>query len=113
MQINKTSDRLHPFNPEATTLTVRCRRGQYLASRVAMAIEDCNANVLNIDVTDATDVDTVVVEVRFDHRDTGSVAASLVRYGYETDVEIVAPSADDTDAEVDNPLAALQRYLEI
>lgn len=69
--------RLMPARPDASRLTVTCRPGDYSASAIARAVEDCNAHLLNLNVTSDTDADgDLTVELRISHRDTGAVARS-------------------------------------
>lgn len=75
--------RLHPHQPESSELTVTCAPGAYSASAMARAVEDCDAHLLNLNVTcDTTGTGDIVVELRVSHRDGNAVARSLVRYGY-------------------------------
>lgn len=75
--------RLMPFNPDASVFTLTCRREDYSAGRISRAIEDCDANVLNLNVTsDTTDGDELMVEVRIDRKNIESVIRSLARYHY-------------------------------
>lgn len=86
-------------------MTVICRRSEYAASRIARAVEDCDAHLLNLNITaDTPSADEVVVELRVSHRNPVAVMRSLERYGYTA----VADIPDSTGAE-----ALLQRYLEI
>lgn len=110
-----------------TRLLIGCRRDQYAASLVARAVEDCDAHLLNLNVTspgaitgDGADGTApgdyaefpVRVELRVTHRNAESVARSLERYGFT--VLEAHSSADDTDPDVaaDN-LANLIKYLQI
>lgn len=75
--------RLHPELSDTCELTVACMRGDYAASAIARAVEDCDAHLLNLDVTaDADPAGRVIIELRVNHRDGQSVARSLERYGY-------------------------------
>lgn len=107
--------RLFPENPEYGTLSVVCRRGQYSASAIARAVEDADAHLVNLNVTGSlTDAGDNIVELRVSHRNTAAVARSLARYGF--DVIAADGDADPAFAEsptAQNPLAALQHYLDI
>lgn len=75
--------RLFPPLPESSELTVECRRDAYSASAIARAVEDADAHLLNLNVTSADPgPDEVSVDLRISHRNTGSVARSLERYGF-------------------------------
>lgn len=92
---------LFPAVGESCDIVVRCPRADYSASAIARAVEDCDAHLLNLNVTtDGERLDNrVVTELRVSHRSPLAVARSLERYGYEVvDVE--------HDALADDPLAA-------
>lgn len=91
-------DRLFPSIEESSTLLLACRRGDYSASRIARAVEDCDAHLLNLNVTsDSEDLDNrIVAELRVSHRNPESVSRSLERYGYEVIDCCGAPLADDS-----------------
>ena len=94
-------DRISPPRQEASRLLVSCLPSDYSASRIARAVEDADAHLLNLNVTtDGERLDNrVVTELRVSHRSPLAVARSLERYGYEVvDVE--------HDALADDPLAA-------
>lgn len=93
-------------------LTVTCERRNYSASLIARAVEDANAHVLNLNITDAECAPgRIEVSLRISHADPSSVMRSLARYGYATRAESGILSTDGDPA--DNPFAALQRYLQI
>lgn len=108
-------ERLMPFNADSSRFALTCRRGDYSAGRIARAIEDCNANVLNLNVTsDAPDEDTIVVDVRVDRKNIDSIARSLARYDY-TVVGVCGDRAVDEAAaeEQRRRVAELLRYIDI
>lgn len=92
-------ERLFPQQPECSELTVRCRRNDYSASAIARAVEDCDAHLINLNVTSlrGEDTDDLLVDLRINHRNALSVARSLERYGYEV-VELAGLDADISDA---------------
>lgn len=104
--------RLFPVVPTSSTLLIGCRRPDYSASRIARAVEDVDAHILNLNVTsDSVSGEDIVVELRIDHRNPVSAAGSLQRYGYEVidmagDLEDVA---DDNRRRVEEFL----RYLDV
>lgn len=110
-------DRLFPFLDESSSLTVACHRADYSAGLIARAVEDCDAHLVNLNVTsdnfrdaDPTD-DTVVIELRVNHRDPSSIVRSLERYGFRV---LATDSADDADDEaVRRRLDEFLRYLEV
>lgn len=90
-------ERLFPPREESSRLLVSCLPSDYSASRIARAVEDADAHLLNLNVTsDGERLDNrVVAELRVSHRSPLAVARSLERYGYEVvDVEH-ASLADD------------------
>ncbi len=77
--------RLFPQLQESTELTVVCPAGHYSASAIAHAVEDADAHLLNLNVTQGTQPNSVTtVELRVNHARGIMVARSLRRYGYET-----------------------------
>lgn len=102
---------LYPPVADSSRLLVGCRREDYSASRIARAVEDCNAHLLNLNVTslggpgesdsqqtfaDADQKFPVVFDIRVSHRDTAGIMRSLERYGY-TVLEAQAPRGADDD----------------
>lgn len=75
---------LMPPQTEASVLTVACRPGDFSASALARAVEDSDAHLINLNVTDRRlDDGRITVELRTNHRNSLSTARSLERYGYE------------------------------
>lgn len=114
MSAQQTVARLMPFSPDATRFSIVCRRNDYSAGRIARAIEDCNANVLNLNVTSDTadDADHIVVDVRVDRKNIDSISRSLARYDYY--VEGITDYTDYVIAERDRMrVAELLRHLDI
>lgn len=108
-----TLERLFPPRDDASTLLVSCLPADYSASRIARAVEDCDAHLLNLNVTtDGARLDNrVVCELRVSHRSPLSVARSLERYGYEVvDTDARDLAADPTASE---RVAELLHYLEL
>jgi hypothetical protein len=97
---------LMPPQPEAAELTVACARNDYSASIIARAVEDCNAHLINMNVTADTLTDgRLTVDLRVNRRNVAGVARSLARYGYE----VISTSADNdfnsnADSDADNTL---------
>lgn len=107
--------RLYPELDEWSLLKLTCRRDDYSASILTRAIEDCDAHVVNLNVTSETvgDNDDPVIEVRLTRATMASVERSLARYGY--DVLVSRSSSDnatDDDTLVDR-FNHLMRYLEV
>jgi len=75
---------LMPPQPEASVLTVACRPDDFSASLLARAVEDSNAHLINLNVTDCRlDDGRITVELRTNLRTPASTARSLERYGFE------------------------------
>ena len=97
---------LYPPVADSSRLLVGCSREDYSASRIAHAVEDCDAHLLNLNVTSNTvyDADTyyadnskfpVVFDIRVSHRNADSIMRSLERYGYTVLDTEDAPGADN------------------
>jgi len=91
-------ERLFPPVAESSMLTVACRRGDYSASLISRAVEDCDAHLLNLNVTADTDNfdNRIVAELRVSHRNPESIARSLERYGYEVIATEATVSPDES-----------------
>lgn len=121
------NDYLFPPIAESSRLLVGCRREDYSASRIAHAVEDCNAHLLNLNVTAmeqnaADNMDSeeevmsdgkfpVVCDIRVSHRNAESIARSLERYGYT--VLMSTDSEPQDDSTLRRRINELFRYLEI
>lgn len=106
-------EQLYPPREEASRLLVSCLPADYSASRVAHAVEDADAHLLNLNVTaDGQKLDNrVVMELRVSHRSPLRVARSLERYGFEViDTDAGALAAEPLAAD---RVAELLHYLEI
>lgn len=106
--------RLFPPLPDESRLLVECKRGDYSASIITRAIEDCDAQVMNLNVT-ATGLDedsgVTIVDVRVNCRSTDSICRSLARYGYEVIDTTVASDLDNERLRL--RAAEILRYLEM
>ena len=72
-----------PHNPDSSRLLVGSSIDSYIASRIARAVEDADARLLNLNVTSlSSEQAQLVVDLRVDHRNPERVARSLERYGY-------------------------------
>lgn len=87
---NLSAEQLYAPAAEESLLLVGCRRADYSASRMAHAVEDVDAHVLNLNVTTLradepgeSESESVVVALRVARRDAMAVVRSLERYGYE------------------------------
>lgn len=102
-----TLERLIPPREDSSVLLVSCRPADYSAGVIARAVEDCDAHLLNLNVTAATTpAGHAVIYLRVSHRDPASVARSLERYGYD----VIATNSDSSPAADDE---ARLRALEV
>lgn len=104
--------RRFPDNYDTTELVVACRPDDFSASMISRAVEDCNAHVLNLNVTsERLENGEVVVDLRVDHRTGDHIARSLERYGYT--VLDYAGANDETDDSAKERAAEILRILNI
>lgn len=103
---------LFPEIEDQSHLLVSCRRADYSASLIARAVEDCNAQLLNLNVTTLpSDASDVIVSLRINHRNPAPVVRSLQRYGYEV---MNAISTNEEDNEIMRSRAnEILKYLEL
>ena len=99
-----------PHNPDSSRLLVGCRAGDYSASRIAHAVEDADARLLNLNVTGLESEMGIVVALRVGHRDPQRVARSLERYGYTI---LSVESDNPSDDIIQRRYEELMRILEI
>ena len=111
---NKFPDDIDFFPPveESSRLLVGCNREDYSASRIARAVEDCDAHLLNLNVTSMGEsaLDDSG-DLRVSNRNAAGIGRSLERYGYTV---LGMRSADTVDADTARSrIDQLFRYLEI
>lgn len=72
-----------PPLPDSSEIVIEVAGGDYMASSIARAVEDCDAHLLNLNMlsTRLPDSDSPLVALRVDHRNADAVARSLERYG--------------------------------
>lgn len=103
---------LFPPVGDACRLVMTCAKGDYSASRIAHAVEDCDAHLLNLNVTgDVTPEGDMVVMLRVGINNGESVARSLARYGYDV-VKIEHETPVDSDT-MRRRIEELMRYIEM
>lgn len=120
------NDYFYPPREESTRLLVGCRAEDYSASRIAHAVEDCNAHLLNLNITppfsegpdetrrlhpDDIAQFPVLFDIRVSIRNATSIARSLERYGYHV-LDAQEPFEKDNDTTMDR-YQQLLRYLEL
>lgn len=105
-------DTLFPHLDDESYILVGCRSTDYSASLIARAVEDCNAQVLNLNVTALPgNNNDLVVSVRINHRDPSLVVRSLDRYGFDV-IDAAPGRVGDADT-MRLRANELLRYLEL
>ena len=80
----ETAEAVMPAHPDCSRLLVACRPGDYSASMLAKAVEDCDVQLLMLSVTGMrTDDGRLVVALTVNARSASGVIRSIERYGYE------------------------------
>ena len=111
---NSNFERLFPEVEESSRLSVCCRRGDFSASRIATAVEDCDAHLLNLNVTETPEggsSDFIYVDLRINRADPTAVTRSLLRYGYQV-TDVISPVPRDIES-VRDRINELLYYLEL
>ncbi len=109
-------DRMFPSFGETSRIIISCHKADYSASRIAHAVEDADAHLLNLNITTgcgstAGTSPVTYVDLRIDRADPSSVARSLERYGYTVEYITAQSNANlDTMRERVNEIL---HYLEI
>lgn len=127
--IKTERERLFPYAEDSSTLVLSCPKHDFCASQLCRAIEDCDAQVLNLNIIDATipggsdgpdiprfdldyeDTPRTYIELRISHRNTEAAARSVARYGYT--VEYTRNAIDTAKADIDSRLESLMRILNV
>lgn len=106
-------DELYPAHEGSSHLLLGCRRSDYSASRIAHAVEDCDAHLLNLNMmTDENQNYDMLVDIRVNRLSGEAVARSLARYGY--DVLNFTPGEDSAnDSTLRRRVDELLRYLNV
>ncbi len=94
-------DELYPIAEGSRHILIGCRRDDYSASRIAAAVEDCDAHLLNLNVmTDDSGHHDIIADIRVNRLTVGALVRSLERYGFDV---IAFDGQDDSDG-VDDTL---------
>lgn len=84
-----------PQNLDSSRILVACAPSDYSASALARAVEDADAQLLNLNVTSLSPGENrLAVALRVSHRSPMAAIRSLERYGFEI-LDYDSPSADD------------------
>lgn len=87
-----------PPQSEASVITVACYPDDYSASHLARAVEDSDAHLLNLNVTDLRlDDGRITISLRTNRRESTSTIRSLERYGYEVLDNSTARQPDNSE----------------
>lgn len=82
--------------PDSVELTIGCSPADFSASRIARAIEDCDAHLINLNVTSTRRADgNLAVLIRAGLRNPDSAIRALERYGYHVEAVHTPPAHDD------------------
>lgn len=104
-------DVLFPASADQSCLLVSCPRSDYSASLLARAVEDCDAQVINLNVTSLSRTPSdVVVALRINHRNPEAAVRSLERYGYEV---VEAAGRGEDNASMRSRADEVLRYLDL
>lgn len=106
-------DELYPALEGSSHLLLGCRRDDYSASRIARAVEDCDAHLLNLNMmTDATQSYDMLVDIRVNRLSGEAIARSLARYGYDV-LNFTPGDGPDNDSTLRRRVDELLRYLNV
>lgn len=120
------NDYFYPPVAESSRLLIGCSREDYSASRIARAVEDCDAHLLNLNITARPDKTgdgegdgeafrvpyQYLVDIRVSHRNASGVKRSLERYGYDV-LDILSAEHSEDSEMMRKRIDELFRYLEI
>lgn len=102
-----------PAHTDCSRLLVACRPGDYSASIMAKAVEDCDVQLLMLSVTGMrTDNGRLVVALTVNARCSSGVTRSLERYGYEV-IHALSCDAEIEHRKAVDRVNELIHYLEI
>lgn len=106
-------DELYPAHEGSSHLLLGCRRNDYSASRIAHAVEDCDAHLLNLNLMDDKDRNyDMLVDIRVNRVSGEAIARSLARYGYEV-LNFTPGDYPDDDSTLKRRVDELLRYLNV
>lgn len=104
---------LFPQTGEESRILLGCRREDFCASRIARAVEDCGAHLINLNVLAMEHPQAqTVVDIRVNRRNPAEVARSLIRYGFDI-LEIDSDGDSDFDSTLSDRVDELIHYLNL
>lgn len=110
----KTSqlDELYPIAEGSRHLLIGCMRADYSASRIASAVEDCDAHLLNLNVMrDDSGRYDILADLRVNRAGVESLVRSLERYGFDV-IDFDRNDSGD-DSRLRERVDELLRYINI
>lgn len=105
--------KLYPPVDDSSEIAVLCFPEDFCASRICRAVEDCDAHVLNLNLSgECTPEGRAVVYLRVNRLSADSVARSLERFGYSA-VPLSSEVESEEMSRARTRANELIRYLEI
>ena len=106
---------LFPCSGEESHILLGCRRGDFSASRIAAAVEDCNAHLINLNVLGMEHPEAeTLIDIRVNRRNPLEIARSLRRYGYDVlEIDNAAADEDLADETLRDRIDELLHYLDL
>lgn len=101
---------LMPHRPESSMITLIVAPGEYSAAKIARAVEDADAHLLDL-YTMPAPLDNLQVVLRISRVDPSSTIHSLERYGFTVSSSESSTSSDRELAR--ERIDALRHYLEL
>lgn len=116
-------DRLYPSFGDTSRILISCHKSDYSASKIARAVEDADAHILNLNIvtafrdmykiSDENDTDTISVDIRIDRADPTPTIRSLQRYGYNIENVSSAITNDSNTDSIRERINEILHYLEL
>ena len=106
---------LFPQLGDESHILLGCRRVDFSASRIAHAVADCDAHLINLNVLamEHPQAETLV-DIRVNRRNPVEVARSLRRYGYDVlEIDNAGPEEDCGDNTLRERIDQVLHYLNI
>lgn len=109
---NQLFIRRYPPMPESSELVVVSHPDNYSAERIARAVEDCDAHLINLNVTrERSEKGDLIIDLRVNCKNSDAIARSLDRYGYD----VISMTQEESQEDETARLRAMEilRLLEI